>query len=96
MTYFFCPPTWADDAGGIGHANSTDAVSEWDYLNLVFDVGEGAGGERGWLTGRDGVLLMTAQTTLMLHRWSENLAAVVAYRQGEVDALFATRKEGDR
>jgi transcriptional regulator with XRE-family HTH domain len=90
VSYFLCPPTWAEE---IGHPDSGESVSAAGWLDMVFDVGEDA---RNWLLRE--VVPMTAQTTRALRRWGNSLASVVAHRESEVAALAAAAgesREGD-
>jgi transcriptional regulator with XRE-family HTH domain len=88
LSYFFRPPGWADDAGS--------TVPALDLLDLAFDVGEEAGGEGGWLTGREGALPLTAPTTRALRRWRRNLEAAADHREGQVKAFEAVLSETDQ
>lgn len=79
-SYFLCPPLWAQE---IGHAASTESTSAWDFLDLVFDVGEHAG---EWLLAE--AVPMTAQTTRALRRWRDHLTETVGKRDREVALLL--------
>lgn len=82
IAYFLRPPAWAEE---VGHGDSSEAVSAWDFLDMVFDVGSDA---TGWLL-REAVP-MTRHTTLALRRWGQNFADMVAHREREVESLIAT------
>jgi hypothetical protein len=75
----------------IGHADSREGVSTSDYLDMLFDVGEQA---HEWLLRE--VIPMTAQTTRALRRWGSHFAAMVAHREGEVEALAAAVGSTDK
>jgi hypothetical protein len=85
ITYLLRPPPWAES---VGHANSSESTHAWDYLNMLFDVGEDAS---QWILRE--IVPMTAQTTRALRRWGKNFAAMVRQREREVDALLAVRDE---
>jgi hypothetical protein len=87
VTYFLCPPTWASE---IGHADSAEASSTWDYLDALFDVGEQA---RDWLLRQ--VVPITAPTTRALRRWGAHFAEVVAHREVEVASLAAVAQHAE-
>jgi transcriptional regulator with XRE-family HTH domain len=87
VSYFLCPPTWAEE---IGHPDSAESVSTWGWLDMVFDIGDDA---RNWLL-RD-VVPMTAATTRALRKWGSHFAATVSHRESEVAALAAAAGERD-
>jgi transcriptional regulator with XRE-family HTH domain len=71
ISYFLCPPAWADE---VGHPDSQMTSLAGDYLDMVFDVGADAG---EWLL-RD-VFPAAGAAPSRLERWGAHFAAMTKH-----------------
>jgi transcriptional regulator with XRE-family HTH domain len=86
ITFFLTPPAASGDS--IGHAAGGDTSSRLDYLDLLFDLPEGA---RRLLDRK--VFELSAPMTRALRRWGANFVALVAQNDKQVEALLELRSD---